>query len=97
MERVGIWEFRNKLPGLLSGGECQRAAVVRAMINSPSMLLADEPTGALDSDNVQNLADLLLELNQKDGLTLLVVTHSLELARRMGKTLEIRKGKLHQI
>jgi lipoprotein-releasing system ATP-binding protein len=97
MERVGIWEFRNKLPGLLSGGECQRAAVVRAMINSPSMLLADEPTGALDSDNVQNLADLLLELNQKDGLTLLVVTHSLELAHRMGKTLEIRKGKLHQI
>jgi len=97
MERVGIWEFRNKLPGLLSGGECQRAAVVRAMINSPSMLLADEPTGALDSDNVQNMADLLLELNQKDGLTLVVVTHSLELARRMGKTLEIRSGKLHQI
>ena len=97
MERVGIWEFRNKLPGLLSGGECQRAAVVRAMINSPSMLLADEPTGALDSDNVQNLADLLLELNQQDGLTLVVVTHSLELARRMGRTLEIRSGKLHQI
>jgi lipoprotein-releasing system ATP-binding protein len=97
MKRVGIWEFKNKLPGILSGGECQRAAVVRAMINAPSILLADEPTGALDSDNVEVMADLLLELNQKDGLTLMVVTHSLELARRMGRTLEIRNGKLQQI
>jgi ABC-type lipoprotein export system ATPase subunit len=97
MKRVGIWEFRNKLPGILSGGECQRAAVVRAMINSPSILLADEPTGALDTENVEILADLLLELNQEDGLTLMVVTHSLELARRMGRTLEIRGGKLQEI
>lgn len=97
MKRVGIWEFRNKLPGILSGGECQRAAVVRAMINNPSILLADEPTGALDSKNVENMADLLLELNREDGLTLMVVTHSLELARRMGRTMEIRDGKLQQI
>lgn len=97
MKRVGIWEFRNKLPGILSGGECQRAAVVRAMINSPAILLADEPTGALDSRNVENMADLLLELNREDGLTLMVVTHSIELARRMERTLEIREGKLHQI
>ncbi|MDF1576344.1 MAG: ABC transporter ATP-binding protein [Bacteroidales bacterium] len=97
MKRVGIWEFRNKLPGKLSGGECQRAAVVRAMINAPSILLADEPTGALDSENVENMADLLLELNREDGLTLMVVTHSLELARKMGRTLEIRNGKLHQL
>jgi ABC-type lipoprotein export system ATPase subunit len=97
MRRVGIWEFRNKLPGILSGGECQRAAVVRAMINAPSMLLADEPTGALDSENVENMADLLLELNREDGLTLMVVTHSVELAKRMGRTLEIRKGSLQEI
>ena len=97
MRRVGIWEFRNKLPGILSGGECQRAAVVRAMINAPSILLADEPTGALDSENVENMADLLLELNREDGLTLLVVTHSAELAKRMGRTLEIRKGSLQEI
>jgi len=97
MKRVGIWEFRNKLPGILSGGECQRAAVVRAMINTPSILLADEPTGALDSENVENMADLLLELNREDGLTLMVVTHSIELARKMGRTLEIRNGKLHQL
>jgi ABC-type lipoprotein export system ATPase subunit len=97
MQRVGIWEFRNKLPGKLSGGECQRAAVVRAMINAPSILLADEPTGALDSENVGNMAELLLELNKEDGLTLMVVTHSIELARQMGRTLELRKGKLHEI
>jgi len=97
MKRVGIWEFRNKLPGILSGGECQRAAVVRAMINAPSILLADEPTGALDSENVENMADLLMELNREDGLTLMVVTHSMELARKMGRTLEIRNGQLTQI
>lgn len=67
------------------------------MINAPSILLADEPTGALDSENVENMADLLLELNREDGLTLMVVTHSMELARKMGRTLEIRNGKLQQI
>ncbi|TFH26128.1 MAG: ABC transporter ATP-binding protein [Bacteroidia bacterium] len=97
MKRVGIWEYRSKLPGKLSGGECQRAAVVRAMINAPSILLADEPTGALDRENVEVMADLLMELNQEDGLTLLVVTHSIDLARRMGKTLEFKNGKLEQI
>jgi len=97
MKRVGIWDYRSKLPGKLSGGECQRAAVVRAMINAPSILLADEPTGALDRENVEVMADLLMELNQEDGLTLLVVTHSNDLARRMGKTLEFKNGKLEQI
>jgi lipoprotein-releasing system ATP-binding protein len=97
MKRVGIWEFRNKMPSKLSGGECQRAAVVRAMINSPSLLLADEPTGALDRENVKSMADLLIELNNEDGLTLLIVTHSTDLAKRMGKTMELRNGKLEII
>lgn len=97
MRRVGIWEYRDKLPGKLSGGECQRAAVVRAMINNPSLLLADEPTGALDSENVGNMAELLLELNRDDGLTLLVVTHSTSLAQQMGKTYELHKGELKQL
>ena len=97
MKRVGIWEYRNKFPGKLSGGECQRAAVVRAMINNPSLLLADEPTGALDRENVKKMSDLLLELSQDEGVTLLVVTHSADLAQRMGKTLELRNGKLEQI
>ena len=94
LKRVGIWEYRDKLPGKLSGGECQRAALVRAMINQPGLLLADEPTGALDRENVEKMADLLLELNREDGLTLLVVTHSTDLADRMGKIYEIASGKL---
>ena len=96
MKRVGIWEYRNKLPGKLSGGECQRAAVVRAMINAPSLLLADEPTGALDRENVGTMADLLLEVNREDGLTLLLVTHSIDLAGRMGKILELTGGDLRK-
>ena len=94
LKRVGIWDHRDKLPGKMSGGECQRAAVVRAMINGPSLLLADEPTGALDRENVEKMAGLLLELNREDGLTLLVVTHSAGLAEKMGKILELRNGKL---
>jgi len=97
LKRVGIWEYRHKLPGKLSGGECQRAAVVRAMINAPSLLLADEPTGALDRENVEKMADLLLELNQSDGLSLLLVTHSMELAKRMGRILELKNGRLEEV
>jgi len=97
LRRVGIWDHRDKLPGKLSGGECQRAAVVRAMINAPSLLLADEPTGALDRENVEKMAGLLLELNREDGLTLLVVTHSSGLAEKMGKTLELRNGRLESV
>ena len=94
LKRVGIWDHRDKLPGKMSGGECQRAAVVRAMINQPSLLLADEPTGALDSESVEIMTDLLLDLNKRDGLALLVVTHSRELAARMDKTYVLRNGKL---
>lgn len=94
MKRVGIWEYRDKFPGKLSGGECQRAAVVRAMINNPLLLLADEPTGALDRDNVKNMADLLLELNGEDGITLLVVTHASDLAQRMHTTMVLQNGQL---
>jgi lipoprotein-releasing system ATP-binding protein len=94
LKRVGIWEHRDKTPSMLSGGECQRAAVVRAMINSPSLILADEPTGALDRRNVESLAALLLELNREDKITLIVVTHSRSLAARMGRTLELKDGKL---
>jgi predicted ABC-type transport system involved in lysophospholipase L1 biosynthesis ATPase subunit len=66
------------------------------MINQPGLLLADEPTGALDRENVSNMADLLLELNRQDGLTLLVVTHSSDLAGRLGRILELKNGHLEQ-
>ena len=94
MERVGIWEQRDQIPGHLSGGECQRAAVVRALINKPGLLLADEPTGALDEDNVSKLAMLLLEINKSYGVTLVIVTHSVALAAKMDTVYELRNGKL---
>jgi len=94
MKRVGIWDQRDQMPGHLSGGECQRAAVVRALINNPGLLLADEPTGALDEDNVSKLALLLLEINRSYGVTLVVVTHSLALASKMDTVYELKNGKL---
>ncbi|HPS13007.1 MAG TPA: ABC transporter ATP-binding protein [Prolixibacteraceae bacterium] len=94
LKRTGIWEQRFQRPSELSGGECQRAAVVRALINQPSLLLADEPTGALDHENALKLINLLLELNQEQGTALVVVTHSMEIARKMDKVYELKEGKL---
>jgi ABC-type lipoprotein export system ATPase subunit len=94
LKRTGIWEQRFQKPAELSGGECQRAAVVRALINQPSLILADEPTGALDHENALMLTDLLLELNREQGTALIVVTHSIELASKMGRMYQIKDGKL---
>lgn len=94
LKRTGIWEQRFQKPAELSGGECQRAAVVRALINQPSLILADEPTGALDHENAMKLTELLLELNQEQGTALIVVTHSIELASKMGKVYRIEEGQL---
>jgi lipoprotein-releasing system ATP-binding protein len=92
IRRMGIWEVRNQKPGELSGGECQRAAVARALINDPQVLLADEPTGALDQKNAVNLVDLLTEINRTDGKTIVMVTHSAELAGSMNRTLQLHEG-----
>jgi lipoprotein-releasing system ATP-binding protein len=69
-------------------------AVVRALINQPKLLLADEPTGALDRAAADNLAQLLLELNREENVTLIVVTHALDLARKMGRVVELKDGRL---
>lgn len=92
--RVGLAERTHHRPGQLSGGERQRVAVVRALINQPEFLLADEPTGALDATSAAELTRLLLELNRQDGVALIVVTHSLELARQMQRVGELRSGEL---
>jgi lipoprotein-releasing system ATP-binding protein len=94
LERVGLGQRLAHRPGQLSGGERQRVAVVRALINQPKLLLADEPTGALDRAAAQDLGQLLVDLNREQGVTLIVVTHALELARRMGRVLELRDGML---
>ncbi|MBN9688872.1 MAG: ABC transporter ATP-binding protein [Verrucomicrobia bacterium] len=94
LNRVGLAARLDHLPGQLSGGERQRTAVVRALINQPKLLLADEPTGALDRISAETLGKLLVELNREEGVTLIVVTHSQELARQMGRTVELQDGKL---
>lgn len=94
LKKVGLWEIRHQKPGELSGGECQRVAVIRALINHPSLILADEPTGALDQKNADALMDMLLDMNKQMNVTLLVVTHSIKLAEKMDKRYEMNEGNL---
>jgi len=91
---LGVAHLLDRLPQHLSGGERQRAAVARALINSPKLLLADEPTGALDRASAERLADLLAEVHQREKITIVMVTHAPELARRMGRMLGLVDGKL---
>jgi len=94
LKRVGLGERLHHRPGQLSGGERQRVAVVRALINQPQLLLADEPTGALDHASATALGQLLVELNREEGVTLIVATHALDLAKRMGRVLRLEDGQL---
>jgi len=96
LKRVGLGERLHHRPGQLSGGERQRVAVVRALINRPNLLLADEPTGALDRASADELAKLLGELNREENVTLIVVTHALDLARQMQRVFEFQNGQLVQ-
>ena len=94
MERIGIKDIAGKYPYQISGGEAQRATLVRALVNKPSLLLADEPTGSLDQHNADRLGDLLLQLNADYGIALILATHSLELAAKMKVRYNLSEGKL---
>ena len=94
LEAVGLGHRLDHRPGQLSGGERQRAAVARALINEPKLLLADEPTGSLDRTSAERLADLLAEIHRLEKITIVMVTHAPDLAKRMGRVLELVDGKL---
>lgn len=94
LDRVGLSPRLTYFPGQLSGGERQRVAVVRALINSPKLLLADEPTGSLDRAAAENLTQLLVELNREENVALVVVTHSQEVASRLSRRMAILNGSL---
>jgi lipoprotein-releasing system ATP-binding protein len=92
--KVGLHERLNHRPGQLSGGERQRVAVCRSLINAPALLLADEPTGSLDPSTADGVGDLLLELASEQDTMLLCVTHSIELANRFSRRLDLQNGTL---
>lgn len=92
LERVALADRLDHRPGQLSGGERQRVAVVRALINQPDLLLADEPTGALNESGAAELLDLLLDLNREENLTLIMVTHSMQLAKRLDRIATMTNG-----
>ncbi len=94
LESTGIEDVRGKLPGQLSGGEQQRAAIARAMALSPKLILADEPTGALDSRTSQEIMNLFLQINKSYGTTVMMVTHEESLARQAKRIISIKDGNL---
>ena len=89
---VGLEKHKDYFPAQLSGGEMQRVAVIRALINRPKLVLADEPTGSLDRESSENLGQLLVKVNKEEGTTLITVTHSIEIARLMDKVYRLQDG-----
>lgn len=96
LKRVGLEERMNAIPSTLSGGERQRAAIARALLMKPDVILADEPTGNLDEKTGAQVAALLRELNRELGMTLVIVTHNMEIAADLDKVLELRAGVLYE-
>jgi putative ABC transport system ATP-binding protein len=96
LDRLGLKEWAHHLPNELSGGQKQRVAIARALITNPKVILADEPTGALDSATSMEMMDLLTEINRK-GITMVIVTHEHDIAARTQKTVRITDGMITEI
>jgi putative ABC transport system ATP-binding protein len=94
LERLGIDKRADHLPGQLSGGEMQRVAIARALVNKPAILLADEPTGNLDTARSEEIGRILQDLNAREGLTIILVTHNPKLAALAQRTVELRDGRV---
>lgn len=95
--KVGLSDRFDHKPNELSGGEKQRVAVARALVNNPSVIFADEPTGNLDSNNSDILLSMLLELNRSEGITLIVVTHNKDIANKIGNVIKMKDGKIQGV
>jgi putative ABC transport system ATP-binding protein len=94
LDLVNLKNKADSKPNVLSGGERQRVAIARSLANSPSLILADEPTGSLDSKNSANIIDLLLKLQKEENITLIIVTHDLSLTKFTNRTIEVLDGKI---
>jgi putative ABC transport system ATP-binding protein/lipoprotein-releasing system ATP-binding protein len=97
LERVGLGDKTNRYPSQLSGGEQQRVAIARAFVNEPRIVLADEPTGELDEETEASIMDLLQQINRDGGITIVMVTHSTELAVRAGRRLRMKAGAVEEV
>ncbi len=97
LDRMGLREWAHHLPNELSGGQKQRVAIARALIAKPKVILADEPTGALDSVTSQEVMDILTDINKNENITMLIVTHEHDIARRTQKTIRITDGLITEI
>jgi putative ABC transport system ATP-binding protein len=95
LDKVGMKNRSKHLPSQLSGGEQQRVAIARALANDPPVILADEPTGELDSENSRLIIDLLRDLNKEMGKTIIIVTHDQEISRRSKRTIKMKDGKIY--
>lgn len=94
LKRFGIESKANSYPNKLSGGQQQRVSIARALINKPKLILADEPTGNLDTNTGNNIMELLEELNGKDKITVVIVTHEKDIASRTRRKIQIRDGEI---
>ena len=94
MDKMGLEGKYDKLPSQLSGGEQQRVSIARALINDPSLMLADEPTGDLDTKKAEVIMGILQDLNKKQGVTIIIVTHNPMAAEFADKTIEMRDGNI---